>query len=144
MVIIARNKEDVGISAIDFFSFVHITFGFLNFLAFYSLFYLFFGISFNFFYFGLNVLTAIIWETIENFILYEFKLKYKHRRDSKINSFMDIVFFFIGGLLGFYIIFLELHLFFISTLIILSSSLIITDFYALIILKLKVNNQTSE
>ena len=144
MVIIARCKEDVGISAIDFFSFVHITFGFFSFLALYCLLYLFFGIPITFFYLGLNLLAAIIWETIENFILYEFKLKYKHRRDSKINSFMDIIFFFIGGLLGFYIVFLELHLFFISTIIILSSSLLVTDIYALIILKLKGNTHTKE
>ncbi|MFX1323193.1 MAG: hypothetical protein ACFFAQ_16280 [Promethearchaeota archaeon] len=144
MVIIARCKEDVGISAIDFFSFVHITFGFFSFLALYCLLYILFGIPINFFYLSLNLLAAIIWETIENFILYEFKLKYKHRRDSKINSFMDIIFFFIGGLLGFYIVFLELHLFFISTIIILSSSLLVTDIYALIILKLKENTHTRE
>lgn len=144
MVIVARCKEDVGISAIDFFSFIHITFGFFTFLAFYLLFHLFFGIPINISYLGLNFLAAIIWETIENFILYEFKLKYKHRRDSKINSFMDIMFFFLGGLLGFYIIFLEVHLFFISCLIILGSSLLITDIYALIILKLRGNNQTSD
>lgn len=143
MRIIARCKEDVGISAIDFFSFIHIIFGFFTSLGFYILLFLFFGIPINLSYLGLNLLAAIIWETIENFILYEFKLKYKHRRDSKINSFMDIVFFFIGGLLGFYIIFLNLDLFFISCLIILGGSLLITDIYALIILKLRGNKQTS-
>jgi len=144
MDIIARCKEDVGICAIDFFSFIHITLGYLIFLAYYSTFYLFFGISFNPSYFGLNFLAAILWETIENFILYEIKLKYDHRRDTKINSFTDILFFYLGGLIGMYTIFLKLHLFFINTLIVLSGSLIITDIYALIILKLKENKQASK
>ncbi|MFX1316962.1 MAG: hypothetical protein ACFE9T_13960 [Promethearchaeota archaeon] len=144
MNIIARSKGEVGISAIDFFSFIHIDVGYLIFLAYYSGFYLFFGIPFNPYYFGLNFLAAMLWETIENFILYEIKLKYDHRRDSKINSFMDIFLFYLGGLIGIYTIFLKLPLFFINTLIVLSSTLIIADIYALIILKPKENKQASK
>ncbi|MFX1408829.1 MAG: hypothetical protein ACFFA6_00635 [Promethearchaeota archaeon] len=144
MGIIARCKEEVGISAVDFFSFIHITLGYLIFLAYYGAFDLFFGISFNPYYFGLNFLAAILWETIENFILYEIKLKYDHRRDTKINSFMDILLFYLGGLIGIYTIFLKLPLFFINTCIVLSSTLLITDIYALKILKPKEHKQATK
>ena len=137
MIIIARNQEEVGISAIDFFSFTHIVLGYLMLLTIYSIFDLGFEISLNYLLLLLNMIISISWEILENFVLYNFNIKYKHRRDSKINGFTDMVFFFFGGLIGTYIIHQNLTFFIICTFIIVGGFLLITDIYAFLLLKTK-------
>jgi len=141
IIILARRAEHVGISPIDFFSLGHLFMGYITFLGFYGTFSLFFGIPLNFFYLLGNIFVAIIWESVENFILYELKFKFAHRRDSIINSLMDIFFFFIGGIMAMLIVLLELSLFFLGTLLFLLSSLILLDLYALKILKPEIAKQ---
>ena len=135
MILLARNKEEVGTSAIDFFSFTHVVLGYLILLTNYIILNLGFEISFNYLLLLLNFIASISWELLENFILYKFKIKYKHRRDSKINVLIDMVFFFFGGLIGFYIIHQNLTLFIICTFIIIGGFLLITDIYAFLLLK---------
>ena len=135
IIIIAKRAEHVGISPIDFFSLGHFFMGYITFLGFYGTFSLFFGIPLNFFFLLGNIFVGIIWESVENFLLYELKFKFAHRRDSVINSFMDIFFFSIGGIIAMLIVLLELSLFFLGTLLFLLSSLILLDLYALKILK---------
>jgi len=135
IIILARRVEHVGISPIDFFSLGHLFLGYITFLGFYGTFSLFFGIPLNFFYLLGNIFVAIIWESVENFLLYEIKFKFAHRRDSLINSLMDIFFFFFGGIFAMLIVLLELSLFFLGTLLFLLGSLTLLDLYALKILK---------
>ncbi len=137
MIVIARNKEEVGISAIDFFSFTHIILGYLILLTNYTILNLGFEISFDYLLLLLNIIASLSWEILENFVLYKFKIKYRHRRDSKINVFIDMVFFFFGGLIGMYIIHQNLTFFIICTFIIIGGFLLITDIYAFLLLKTK-------
>ena len=141
IIILARRAEHVGISPIDFFSLGHLFMGYITFLGFYGTFSLFFGTPLNFFYLLGNIFVAIIWESVENLILYELKFKFAHRRDSVINSLMDIFFFFIGGIIAMSIVLLELSLFFLGTMLFLLSSLILLDLYALKILKPEIAKQ---
>jgi len=141
IIIIAKRAEHVGISPIDFFSLGHLFMGYITFLGFYGTFSLFFGTPLNFFYLLGNIFVAIIWESVENLILYELKFKFAHRRDSVINSLMDIFFFFIGGIIAMSIVLLELSLFFLGTMLFLLSSLILLDLYALKILKPEIAKQ---
>jgi len=137
MIVLARNKEEVGISAIDFFSCTHVVLGYLILLTNYTILNLSFEISFDYFLLLLNIIASLSWELLENFVLYKFKIKYRHRRDSKINAFMDMVFFFFGGLIGIYIIHQNLTFFIIYTFIIIGGFLLITDIYAFLLLKTK-------
>ncbi|MFW9939550.1 MAG: hypothetical protein ACFFFT_00820 [Candidatus Thorarchaeota archaeon] len=139
IIIFARRVEHVGISPIDFFSLGHLFMGYITFLGFYGIFSLFFGIPLNFFYLLGNIFIGFIWESVENIIFYEIKFKFAHRRDSIINSIMDIFFFFTGGIIAMLIIPLELTLFFILTMIFLLCSLVLLDLYALIILKPEID-----
>ena len=141
IIIIARRAEHVGISPIDFFSFGHLFMGYITFLGFYGTFSLFLGIPLNFFYLLGNIFVGILWESVENFILYELKFKFAHRRDSIINSLMDIIFFLFGGIFAMLIILLELSLFFLCTLLFLLGSLILLDLYAFKILKPEIARQ---
>jgi len=135
MIIIARNREEVGTSAIDFFSFTHVVLGYLILLTNYTILNLSFEISFDYLLLLLNLIASIGWEVLENFLLYKFKIKYRHRRDSKINVFMDMVFFFFGGMIGIYIIHQNLSFFIICTFVIIGGFLLITDVYAFLLLK---------
>lgn len=141
IIIIAKRAEHVGISPIDFFSLGHLFMGYITFLGFYGTFSLFFGIPLNFFYLLGNIFVAIIWESVENLILYELKFKFAHRRDSIINSLMDIIFFLFGGIFAMSIVLLEVSLFFLGTMLFLLSSLILLDLYALKILKPEIAKQ---
>ena len=136
IIIVARRAEHVGISPIDFFSLGHFIMGYLTFLGFYGTFSLFFGIPLNFLYLLGNIFVSVIWEIVENVILFKLNFKFAHRRDSVINSIMDIFIFFVGGIIAMSIILLlDVSLFFLGTLLFLLSSLIFMDLYALIILK---------
>ncbi|MFX1571560.1 MAG: hypothetical protein ACFFB0_02345 [Promethearchaeota archaeon] len=137
MLIIAKNKEEVGISAIDFFSFTHIVLGYLILLTNYTILNISLKISFDYLLLLLNVIASISWEVLENFLLYKFKIKYRHRRDSKINVATDMVFFFLGGVIGIYIIHQNLTFFIIYSFIIIGGFLLITDIYAFLLLNIK-------
>ncbi len=103
---IALDVSEVGISWFDFFSIGHICMGIGIFLLF-SLFYTIpmsksngtgqvklplWGV------FLITVGIAILWEFIENILLYHFGLKFEGRRDSVANIVTDIIFVGVGGL----------------------------------------------
>lgn len=46
----------------------------------------------------LTFVTGVIWEIIENTILWRLGLKYENRKDTFINAFFDVFFVFIGAL----------------------------------------------
>jgi len=107
----------------------------MTFLALFSILNILLRIPFNFFYLVGNFFVGITWESTENFILYKLKYKFAHRRDSIINSFMDIVFFVTGGLIAMFILLLDASFFFVSTIVFLFSSMILLDVYAIKTLK---------
>ena len=136
IIILARRAEHVGISPIDFFSLGHLFMGYITFLGFYGTFSLFFGIPLNFFYLLGNIFVGITWESVENFILYELKFKFAHRRDSIINSFMDTCFFLLGGVISMFNLNFRFTYSLITTLIFLNGLAIILFVYAKKILKI--------
>jgi Ca2+/Na+ antiporter len=50
---------------------------------------------------------SIIWELIENLILIKFGIKFGNRRDSLLNSTMDMVFYFLGSVCALLLSFLN-------------------------------------
>jgi hypothetical protein len=103
--VIAESKEEVGRVAIDFFTWGHIDMGIAVFLL-WSLINLLpsaFEKTLMYivpFWFSivLTVGVAIIWEILENTLLYDKGVKFEGRRDSLKNAFWDVLFVIIGGL----------------------------------------------
>ncbi|MFX1479144.1 MAG: hypothetical protein ACFFCI_13510 [Promethearchaeota archaeon] len=103
--IVAESKEKVGRVAIDFFSWGHIDMGIAVFLL-WSLINLLpsaFEKTLMYivpFWFSivLTVGVAIIWEILENTVLYDKGFKFEGRRDSPKNAFWDVLFVILGGL----------------------------------------------
>ena len=137
MVIIARCKDDVGISAIDFFSFGHIIAGYMTFLIIFNIFCGIYGFPLNFYYLYYIFILGIVWELIENFFLFKIHIKFAQRRDSKINSLMDIAFLVSGGFFAYIILFFDISLLFIGTLTIFYGVPIIMSINARKILRKK-------
>ncbi|UCD00648.1 MAG: DUF2585 family protein, partial [Promethearchaeota archaeon] len=96
-------EDYVGRSPWDYYSWGHIAFGIAAFTLFsliINLWELLVGPSsipwYSILIFVLIV--AVVWEVIENTILWRIGLKYENRKDSIINAFFDIVFVLLGGL----------------------------------------------
>jgi hypothetical protein len=96
-------EDYVGRSPWDYYSWGHIAFG----IAAFSLFSLIITLWELltgpapvpwFFILLLVLISAIIWEILENTILWRLGLKYEHRKDTFINAFFDIFFALGGGL----------------------------------------------
>ncbi|MHA1819038.1 MAG: DUF2585 family protein [Promethearchaeota archaeon] len=49
------------------------------------------------------IISGIVWEPIENIILYKLGLKYENKRDSIANAIFDIIFVTLGALLAHWI-----------------------------------------
>ncbi|MFX1391646.1 MAG: hypothetical protein ACFE9Z_16395 [Promethearchaeota archaeon] len=96
-------EDYVGRSPWDYYSWGHIAFGIAAFSIFsliINLWELFVGpATLPWFFILLFVLiVGILWEIIENTIVWRLGIKHENRRDSFINAFFDIVFVLIGGL----------------------------------------------
>ena len=101
-------EDYVGRSPWDYYSWGHIAFG----IGAFSLFSLINTIweliigpaPVSWYIILLFVLTvSIIWEIIENTILWRVGLKYENRKDTFINAFFDIVFVVVGGAAAWYL-----------------------------------------
>jgi len=104
--LIAETSAEVGQSFLDFYSIGHLCGGIAIFL-FFSLFYTIpmskdEGASQVYLplwaIWLITITIGIIWEIVENTILWEFNLKFEGRLDSIENLVMDIIFVAIGGL----------------------------------------------
>ncbi|MFX1420110.1 MAG: hypothetical protein ACFE9N_14430 [Promethearchaeota archaeon] len=96
-------EDYVGRSPWDYYSWGHIAFGIATFAIFsliINLWELFIGPStLPWFYILIFVvIVAVIWEIVENTILWRLGLKYENRKDTFINAFFDIFFMLVGGL----------------------------------------------
>jgi len=95
--IIAESIAEVGISAMDYFTWGHIAMG-LGFFALLSFLHVYFKyIKQNdafpiWLAFLITVIIGIFWEFFENFVLWSWGLKFENRQDSLLNASMDIIF----------------------------------------------------
>jgi hypothetical protein len=100
---IATEVSEVGISWFDFYSIGHICFG-IGLFLFWSLFYTIpmkkgkLPIFSLLFVFILTIACAIIWEVVENALLFNLGLKFENRPDSWQNMSTDVLLCAVGGL----------------------------------------------
>ncbi len=95
--IIAERIAEVGISAMDFFTWGHIAmgFGFFALLSFLHVYFKYVKQNEKFpiwLAFLITVIIGIFWEFFENFVLWSWGLKFEGRQDSLLNASMDIIF----------------------------------------------------
>lgn len=128
--VFAKNKDDISKAAIDFFSFGHLIGGYFIFIILTAIFVVIFG-EFNV---PLSIFTiflcGIIWEIIENTIFYKKNIKFGYRRDSLVNTSMDVVILTSGGLIAAVCLVLNLETFMISTALFYISSVLLMSVYA--------------
>jgi hypothetical protein len=96
-------EDYVGRAPWDYYSWGHIAFGIAAFALLSLIINLWELISGPapipwFFILFLVVIAGVVWEIIENTILWRLGLKYENRKDTFINAFFDIFFVFIGGI----------------------------------------------
>ena len=128
---IAKCREEVGIKAIDFYSIGHIIIGYISFLVYAMIFFLMFNDYIPIFALLYAVETGILWELLENYVLDKTYLKFNNRKDSLQNSFTDVLFDVVGGLIGLpIVIFLCLYAILYITIIFLIASILIMDVYS--------------
>ncbi|MHA1280989.1 MAG: hypothetical protein ACTSQP_00670 [Promethearchaeota archaeon] len=103
--IVGTDKDEVGRSPIDYFSWGHVDMGIAAFLLLSlintipslidkTLIY----IIPYFLMLILVIVVAIVWEILENTLLLEWGFKFEGRKDSFVNALWDIIFVIIGGL----------------------------------------------
>ena len=128
--IFAKNKGDISKAAIDFFSFGHIIAGYFIFLILDALFLVIFGEFVVLLCFFTIFLCGVIWEIIENTIFFKKNIKFGYRRDSLLNSSMDIIMLTIGGAIA--SLFLELNqdIFLIITALFYIGNILLMSLYA--------------
>lgn len=95
--IIAEITAEVGISAMDFFTWGHIAmgFGFFALLSFLHVYAKYVKQNDKFpiwLAFLITVIIGIFWEFFENFVLWSWGLKFEGRQDSLLNASIDIIF----------------------------------------------------
>jgi len=111
--ILAKNKDDISKAAIDFFSFGHLLSGYFIFIIVEALF-----------------LYGVIWEIVENTCLFKRNIKFGYRRDSFLNSSMDVVMLTIGGLFASFCLELKLETFLITSALFFIGNILLMSIYA--------------
>ena len=98
MKLVARRLEDVSTAAVDFFSFGHALVAYILYIILNAVFLGVLGEYRNY----INLISifncGLIWEVIENTVLFNKGIKFGYRKDSLLNSIFDLMFFFSGGL----------------------------------------------
>ena len=128
--VFAKKKGDVSKAAIDFFSFGHLIAGYFAFIILDAFFFVIFGE----FVFLLCIFTiflcGIFWEIIENTFFFKKNIKFGFRRDSLLNSSMDIAILTIGGVIA--SVFLELSpdTFLVATVFFYIGNVLLMSIYA--------------
>ncbi len=101
---IARDKEEVAVSPVDFFSIGHVLMGQLSFFVVHLV--IWYGIGYHRSFEGIwclvtSVIIGILWEPFENVVLMRYGMKFEDKRDTLVNSVFDILFVTMGGLIAF-------------------------------------------
>jgi hypothetical protein len=101
--IIAETIDEVGIAALDYFTWGHLFMGVL-FFTLLSLLHVLFRYALNpapdflkdplpiWLAFLITLIIGIVWEPFENFVLYAWGMKFENRQDSLLNASFDIIF----------------------------------------------------
>lgn len=134
--IIATSKEEISKIAIDVFSFCHLFFGFILYLITNLIIITIFNVALDLICLGFILFYSIFWEILENYFLIKKNLKFGKRKDSIINSFMDMCFFLLGGVISMLNLNVRLIYSLIITLIFLNGLAIILFIYAKKVLKI--------
>ena len=107
----ARTKDDISKAAVDFFSIGHILMGQISyFIAWFFVkpdgaLFTFVGEPTNSGIYALSfaIFIGLIWEPIENIILWKMGLKFEGKRDSWLNLIFDIIFVTGGAVMAYFI-----------------------------------------
>lgn len=130
MKLIAKKKEDISKAAIDFFSFGHLLGGYFAFIILNAIYLVLFG---NFII-EIGIFTVflcgVIWEIVENTYFFKKNIKFGYRRDSFLNSSMDVFMLTIGGLFASFCLELNLGTFLITTTFFLIGNILLMSIYA--------------
>jgi len=102
----ATSQSDISKAAVDFFSLGHILFGQIAYFIVYAI------ITWPLSYLGLDadmwaliiaILLGVLWEPVENIILYAAGMKFENKQDSILNLVFDILFVIVGGVISYFI-----------------------------------------
>lgn len=104
MISIATKPKNVSQKAFDYFSFGHVLFGFTSEVIILLILSLFLPLVLLGYSLLVNAIVGILWELIENTLLVNTKYKFMMKRDSVINSQVDVLLVIIGGIISFVLI----------------------------------------
>ena len=128
--VFAKKKGDVSKAAIDFFSFGHLIAGYFAFIILKAFFFVIFG-EFTILPSIFTIfLSGIFWEIIENTFFFKKNIKFGYRKDSLLNSSMDIVILTGGGLIAAACLELNIETFLITTAFFYISTVLLMGIYA--------------
>ena len=128
--IFAKDREDISKAAIDFFSLGHLLVGYFAYIVLNALFLILFNdISLIFALISI-IFGGMLWEVIENTFLVKKNIKFGNRKDSTINSLMDVVMLFLGGFLSGFSIQFDLPIFLIITTTFFIGDVLFMSYYA--------------
>jgi len=108
--IVAESIDEVGIAALDYFTWGHLFMGVLFFILL-SLLHILFRYALNpasdfskdpfpiWLAFLITLIIGIVWEPFENFVLYSWGMKFENRQDSIFNALFDIIFVALAALI---------------------------------------------
>lgn len=128
--ILAKNKEGISKAAIDFFSFGHLLSGYFVFIILEAFFLVILGELTTLLSFLALFLYGVIWEIVENTYLFKRNIKFGYRRDSFLNSSMDVVMLTMGGLLASICLELNLEPFLIVSALFFIGNILLMSIYA--------------
>ena len=129
--IYAKNKDEISKAAIDFFSFGHLLVGYFAFIVINALFLEFFNISSFIFALISIIFGGVLWEVIENLYLVKKNIKFGNRKDSTINSLMDVFMLLLGGLIAGFSIQFDLITFLFITVSFFIGDILFMSLYAM-------------
>lgn len=128
--VFATSKDDISKAAIDFFSFGHLLGGYFTFIILDALFFVIFGQFVILLCIFTIFLCGTFWEIIENTIFFKKNIKFGYRRDSLLNSSMDIIMLTIGGLIAAVCLELSLDTFLVTTAFFYIGNVLLMSIYA--------------
>ena len=128
--ILAKNKDDISKAAIDFFSFGHLLGGYFAFIILKAFFLVILGELITLLSFLALFLCGVIWEIVENTYLFKRNIKFGYRRDSFLNSSIDVAMLTIGGLFASFCLELNLETFLITSALFFIGNILLMSIYA--------------
>ncbi|MHA1479095.1 MAG: DUF2585 family protein [Promethearchaeota archaeon] len=128
--VFAKKKGEVSKAAIDFFSFGHLIAGYFIFIILDAFYFVIFGEFIILLCIFTIFLCGTIWEIIENTIFFKKNIKFGYRRDSLLNSSMDVVILTSGGLIAAFCLELNIETFLITTAFFYISTILLMAIYA--------------